>query len=151
MNFEKLLGEKKIEKIKEDKNPDFSNCYKDIEFAKMALKNSADWSASVSYNSVVRAGNKLMFFLGYRAVGKEHHKNLFEFLKEAGLDFSLINYFDRVRRKRNDFIYRDKTKFSEQEAREILEKAEEFVLKIRTFVLKDRTDEKRVENEKGNE
>lgn len=132
MNFERLLSEKKIEKIKEDKSPDFSKCYKDIEFAKIALKNDSDWSASISYNSVVRAGSKLMFFSGYRAVGKEHYKNLFEFLKEAGFDFLLVNYFDRVRRKRNDFIYRDKTEFSQQEAKEILEKAEDFVQKIRT-------------------
>ena len=61
--------------------------------------------------------------LGYRAIGKEHHKHLFEFLHEAGVDGELISYFDCVRKRRNDFLYRDVEKTSRKEAEEILRKA----------------------------
>ena len=136
MSFEKLLNEEKIEKIaKED--ADFSRAENDLLFAEDALKlKNFEWAMTVAYNAVLRAGMKLMSSLGYRAIGKEHHRHVFDFLASAGIDTTLITYFDRIRRKRNDFIYRDISYVSEHEAREIISHARQFVHKIRTFVLK---------------
>ena len=78
--------------------------------------------------------------IGYRAVGKEHHKNVFRFLKEIKINQDLVDYFDNIRKKRNDFIYRDIESILEDEAKEIISTAEEFVQEIRTFVQKNRTD-----------
>jgi len=88
----------------------------------------------IAYNSVLRAGIKFMAFRGFRAIGKEHHKNMFEFLKETDFDKNLIDYFNKIRVKRNEFIYRDVSTISKEEADEIIIKAEEFVHKIKKIV-----------------
>jgi uncharacterized protein (UPF0332 family) len=139
MNFEKLLSEGKIE-IVEKGEFDLELCEKDLEFAKkgMETENYAR-VMTVAYEGVLRAGNKLMNYLGYRAIGKEHHKNMFDFLREIKFNEDLIDYFDKVRKKRNDFVYRDNDNIDEDEAEEVIEKAEEFVREIRTFVQENRT------------
>lgn len=123
MNFEKLLNEKKIEKVeKTEFNLELAE--KDLVFAKKGLEtNNYDRVMTIAYEAVLRAGNKLMNFLGYRAIGKEHHKNIFEFLKEINIDQDLVKYFNKIRIKRNEFIYRDIENISKSEAEEIIEKA----------------------------
>jgi len=144
MNFEKLLDDKKIEKV-EKTNLDLDIVNKDLEFAKKGLEtNNYDRVMATAYEGILRAGNKLMNFLGYRAIGKEHHKNLFDFLRKLKINQDLVEYFDKVRKKRNDFIYRDIERILKQEAEEIISNAEEFVQEIRTFVQKNRTSEKEV-------
>jgi len=139
MNFEKLLNEKKIEKVnKTEINLD--SVKKDLEFAKKGLETeNYNWVMVVTYETILKLGNKLMNYLGYRAIGKEHHKNLFEFLKETDFKLELVKYFDKIRKKRNDFIYRDIESVDKSEAEEIIKKAEDFVQEIRTFVHKIRT------------
>ena len=139
MNFEKLLSEKKIEEV-EKTEPNLSLADKDIEFAKKGMETkNYDRVMAVAYEAVLRAGNDLMNFLGYRAIGKEHHKNVFEFLKETVINQNLITYFDKIRQKRNNFIYRDIECISKEEAELIIKKAREIVQEIRTFVQKNRT------------
>jgi uncharacterized protein (UPF0332 family) len=82
---------------------------------------------AIAYEAVLKAGNKLMNFLGYRAVGKEHHKNLFEFLRETNINKELVVYFDKIRKKRNDFVYRDIETVDKSECGQIIEKANGFV------------------------
>lgn len=139
MKFDKLLKENKIQKV-EKTEFDSKLAEKDLEFAEKGLETeNYNRVMAVAYEGVLRAGNKLMNFMGYRTIGKEHHKNTFEFLKEIDFDEELVNYFDNIRKKRNDFIYRDVEGILEEEAKDIIEKAREFVQKIRTFVQKIRT------------
>lgn len=141
MNLKELLDERKIEKI-EKTEFNLNLAEKDIEFAEKGLETkNYNRVMTVAYEAVLRAGNKLMNFLGYRSIGNEHHKNTFEFLREVGFDPNLINYFDNIRKKRNDFVYRDIESISKEEAMIIIEKAKIFVQKIRTFVQKIRTKE----------
>jgi len=145
MKFERLLSEKKIEKV-EKKDFTSDSFEKSIEFAKNGFKTeNYDEIMSVVYNAVFKISNRLMNFLGYRAIGKEHHKNLFEFLRETGLNEELVDYFNKIRVKRNNFVYRDIENISKEEAEEIIEKAKEIVQQIRTFVQKNRTGEKEKE------
>lgn len=139
MNLEKLLNERKIEKVEKTKF-NLESSEKDLEFAKKGLE-TKNYSRvmAVAYEAVLRAGNKLMNSLGYRSIGKEHHKNVFKFLKEINIDQQLVDYFDNIRKKRNEFIYRDIETISKEEVKQIIEKAELFVQKIRTFVQKNRT------------
>jgi uncharacterized protein (UPF0332 family) len=139
MDYERLLNDGKIEKV--DKTEiNLDSAEKDLDFAKKGLDtNNYNWVMSVAYETVLRMGNRLMNYLGYRAIGKEHHRNTFEFLKEINFDKELINYFNKIRKKRNDFIYRDIESVDKTEAEQIIKKAEEFVQKIRTFVQKIRT------------
>ena len=142
MSFENLLNEKKIQKLLKKQEPIFELVGKDMQTAASNLEFDVNWAAVIAYESVLRAINKLMNFLGFRAIGKEHHKNMFEFLKEIDINQQLVEYFDGIRKKRNDFLYRDIESISKEEAEEIIKKAKEFVQEIRTFVQKNRTDEK---------
>ncbi len=140
MNFEKLLNEKKIEKVEKR---DFStdSFEKDIELAKKIIEtDNFNWAMTIAYESILKINNKLMNFLGYRAIGKEHHKNTFEFLRALKIDENLVSYLDNIRKKRNDFLYRDIENITKEEAEKIIEKAEELVQKIRTLVQKIRTE-----------
>ncbi|MBU2504140.1 MAG: HEPN domain-containing protein [Nanoarchaeota archaeon] len=140
MNLEKLLSDGKIEKT-EKTEFDFSRIENDLKAAQDALNSgNFEWAMSIAYNAVLRSGIYLMNFLGYRAVGKEHHKNTFLFLGECDLNKSFVEYFDKVRVRRNNFIYRSEVETSEEEAKEIVEKAKEFVQEIRAFVPKIRTE-----------
>ena len=141
MNFKELLEYKKIEKVeKEEFNINLAE--KDINSANHSLNSGDyDWALSIAYNAVLRAGRNFMFFIGYRPVGKEHHKNVFEFLRKTKFDKELIDYFDNVRKKRNKFVYGIIEGTSKENAKEVIEMAKDFVQKIRTFVQKIRTGE----------
>mgnify|MGYP001560356608 CR=1 FL=1 len=139
MSFEKLLDNKKIQRLLKKQELGFELVEKDIQTATDNLKLDNNWAAVIAYESVLRAINRLMNFLGYRAIGKEHHKNMFEFLKETRINQQLVEYFDNIRKKRNNFLYRDVESISKEEAEEIIKKAGEFVQEIRTFVQEIRT------------
>jgi len=149
MKFEKLLSDKKIEKV-EKTEVDLTSVEKDLKFAQKGMETeNYDRVMAVAYEAVLRAGNKLLNFYGYRTIGKEHHKHTFEFLKVVDVDEALVDYFDNIRKKRNNFIYRDVSSTSKEEAEEILKKAESFVHKIKTFVHKIRTGNKKEEKRKN--
>lgn len=102
MNFKELLNKKKIEKIEIEEYDD-TLAKKDLVCAKEV--NNFDWALSIAYNAVLRSARSFMFHLGYRPIGREHHKNVFEFLRETGFNEELTNYFDNIRKKRNKFVY----------------------------------------------
>tara|TARA_Y100000310_G_scaffold125955_1_gene124721 strand:+ start:1624 stop:2058 length:435 start_codon:yes stop_codon:yes gene_type:complete len=142
MNFKELLESKKIEKVEKEEF-DTNLAEKDIDSAKHNLDSKDyDWALSIAYNAVLRAGRSFMFYLGYRPIGKEHHKNVFEFLRKTEFDKELIDYFDNVRKKRNKFVYGIIEGTSKENAEEIIKMAWNFVQKIRTFVQKIRTEDK---------
>ena len=142
MNFKELLESNKIEKVEQEEF-DTNLAEKDIVSAKHSLDSEDyDWALSIAYNAVLRAGRSFMFYIGYRPIGKEHHKNVFEFLKKTEFDKELINYFDNIRKKRNKFVYGIIEGTSKENAREVIEMAKDFIQKIRTFVQKIRTGRK---------
>lgn len=142
MNFKELLDKRKIEKIEKEEF-DTNLAEKDINSSKHNLDSEDyDWALSIAYNAVLRVGRSFMFYLGYRPIGKEHHKNVFEFLRNTEFDKELIDYFDNIRKKRNKFIYGIVEGTSKENAKEAIEMAKEFVHKIRTFVHKIRTGRK---------
>lgn len=139
MNFKKLLDEGRIEKV-EKSDPDFSLSERDLNSSeKMFKEEDFDWSFNIAYNSVLQAGRNFMFFRGYRPKGKEHPKNVFEFLRKTGFDESLVDYFDKLRKKRNLITYREALVISESEAKQTIDNAKRFVHKIRTYIHKIRT------------
>ncbi|MBS3163620.1 HEPN domain-containing protein [Candidatus Woesearchaeota archaeon] len=140
MNFKELLDSKRIEEVeKEEFNADLAE--KDIKSAEHNFSSEDyNWAVSIAYNAVLRASRSFMFHLGYRPIGKEHHKNVFEFLRKTGFDIELVDYFDNIRKARNQFVYGEIESASRENAKEvIIDMAGKFVLKIRTFVLKIRT------------
>ena len=154
MNFEKLLKDKKIQVLKEKSLPDFEKCESDLKVAKNNFSNKDfDWAMNIAHNSVLLASREIMFYLGFRPIGKEHHKNVFGFLRELKFDKDLVDYFDKIRVKRNKVVYGELEEINEGLAEETIEKAKDFVHKIRTFVQEIRTDEqtREDENEEGRE
>jgi uncharacterized protein (UPF0332 family) len=140
MNFKKLLDEGKIEEVEKTEFVSDS-IEKSLEFAIKGMETeSYDEVMSVVYNGIFKISSRLINFLGFRAIGKEHHKNTFRFLKECDINQDLVDYFDNIRKKRNDFLYRDIESITKDEAEQIIEKAKEFVQEIRTFVQEIRTD-----------
>ena len=143
MNFEELLKNKIVEKLNKKQEPDFSGAEKDLDTARdIFLSGHFDWALNIAYNAVLLSSRELMFLLGYRPIGKEHHKAVFEFLKEANFEPDLTGYFNKIRVIRNKNVYGDAENITERLADESVQKAEEFVQKIRTFVQKIRTGEK---------
>ena len=143
MNFEKLLEDKIIERLNKKQEPDFSESEKDLDAARdIFLSGHFDWALNIAYNAILLSSREFMFLLGYRPIGKEHHKAVFEFLKEANFEHNLVEYFNKIRVIRNKNVYGDAESITESLADETIQKAEEFVQKIRTFVQKIRTGEK---------
>lgn len=141
MNFKELLESNKIEKLTNKQEPIFNQSFRDLEVAKkLFLSKDYEWALNITYNAVLRAGREVMFALGYRPIGKEHHKNVFEFLKKLKLNQDLVDYFNRIRIKRNNSLYGDEEDISKEVVEETLNKANKFVLEIRTFVLEIRTE-----------
>ena len=140
MNYKRLLDEKKIE-IVEKEQFSIGLAEKDLNSAKNSSSSGDyDWAISIAYNSVLRASRSFMQSLGFRVIGKEHHKNVFEFLRESGFDEELVDFFDGIRKRRNSFLYGVLEGASEKDAEEVILAAENFVHKIRTFVHKIRTE-----------
>ena len=139
MNFERLLVAKKIEVVEKGEYSEVG-AVKDIASAEDNFKcANYDWSVAIAYNAVLRAARGLMQAYGFRPVGREHHKNVFEFLRECGFDEALIDYFDNIRRLRNNFLYEFMETATKESAEESISKAKEFVRKIRTHVRQIRT------------
>jgi uncharacterized protein (UPF0332 family) len=142
MNFEKLLEENKIEKILA-KEFDISLAERDIEAAQHNFESKDyEWTLSIGYNAVLQACRSLMFSLGYRPKGKNQHVSVFEFMRIIDFDNDLIDYFDKIRKRRHIAVYDEVDCVSENDAKDIIEKSKEFVHKIRTYVHKIRTDKK---------
>lgn len=142
MNLKELLDKGRIDKV-ESSEMNFDKVESDLIVAKTNFDNgSYEWALSICYHEILRLGMDFMSFLGYRAKGREHHRNVFLFLSAYDEVRSLAKYFDRIRRKRNEFIYRGSDEISKDEAFETLNIAKGFVSKIRTIVSKIRTEVK---------
>ena len=142
MSLKDLLNKGKIEEV-EKSDLDFARVESDLSASADNIgAGNYEWGLSIGYHAVLRAGMGLMNSLGYRVRGNEHHKSVFLFLASFEELNVLAKYFDRIRRKRNEFIYRGFDEVSEREADEVLVKAKGFVLIIRTFVSKKGTEVK---------
>lgn len=147
MNFEELLNNKKIERVEKEEF-DAEASLKDVHSAKNNFEaEDYNWAVAIAYNAVLRVSRSFMQSLGFRATGKEHHKNTFEFLRQTGFNEETIDYFDNIRKLRNEFVYEFIENATQESAEEVILKAEDFVQEIRTFVQKIRT-KKEKENEK---
>jgi len=140
MSYENLLNSGKIKKV-EKSEADFSLSERDLISAKRNFDfKDFDWAFNIAYNSVLQASRTLMFFLGYKTSGGEQHKSVFEFLYEtSGISKNHVEFFDKVRKKRDNIVYRDAFTIGEKEARELIDMADIFVQEIRTFVQNIRT------------
>ena len=139
MTYEKFLRGKLIKKQK----PDFKQIsyqlrrsLKDLKTAEANLKIDLTWALAIAYHAMIRAGRALMFAKGFLPTTKRSHKTIVEFTKLIlGYEFDiLVSKFNRLRRKRHDFIYDSKNHITHSEAKSSLDTARKLINKIGDLV-----------------
>jgi uncharacterized protein (UPF0332 family) len=121
VQFEELEERGLIQKIKIN----FKQIYnfllrskKDLQTSKANLAIDMEWSYAIAYHGMLRAGRALMMSFGYRPRGRDQHATVVRFTTVVfGDKFKdLIRNFDRMRRKRHDFIYEPERPIPRQES-----------------------------------
>jgi uncharacterized protein (UPF0332 family) len=112
---------------------------KDLVVAKKNLAIDEEVTYNYAYLAMLRCGRALMFLQGYRPDDGAQHKTVIDFIAVMlGPTFTdLINKFDIMRRKRNQFTYDPFLPISRTEAENALKSAEEFVAKATELVKKE--------------
>jgi len=110
---------------------------KDLHAAEANLEIDTEVSYNYAYLAMLRSGRALMFSLKYRPIDGEQHKTVVAFceniLEKENLE--IINYFDRMRKKRNRFTYDEpELLISETETEQALKNAKEFVKIIYNYI-----------------
>jgi len=116
-----------------------SRSRQDLQTSKSNLSIDEAWSYAIAYHAMLRAGRSLMMSFGYRPLGKDQHATVVRFTSIVfGNEIKdLIHKFDRMRRKRHDFIYEPNRPIPRQEAEQAIADAEELVKQI-WLVVKNR-------------
>lgn len=135
MSYEKFLRDKLLKR----QRPDFKQiahqlqrALKDLKTAEANLEIDLTWSYTIAYHSMIRGSRALMFSKGYLPTAKNSHKTIVEFTKLILGDeyHSLISRFNRMRRRRHDFIYDSKNHITSDEAKSSLAAAKKLINKI---------------------
>ncbi|MBN2409774.1 MAG: HEPN domain-containing protein [Candidatus Aminicenantes bacterium] len=139
MNFEEL---EKLGSLRKDKSNFrqvrtlLDRSEEDLATSKSNLQIDTEWAYAIAYHAMLRAGRALMISFGYRPAGKDQHKTIVLFTKAlfgTGLK-DLIGVFDRMRRKRHDFIYEPDRPITRQEAEQGILDAEALLGQIKAIV-----------------
>ena len=139
MRFEELKEKGRIQKVKSNFKQTYNfllRSRKDLQTSKANLMIDEEWSYAIAYHAVLRAGRALMMSFGYRPRGRDQHATVVRFTTVVFGDKlkELIRNFDRMRRKRHDFIYEPDRPVPRQEAEQSIKDAEALVKQIWSFV-----------------
>ena len=112
--------------------------HKDIKTAHRNITADEECAYNYAYNAMLRTGLALMFSEGFRPEIKNKHLTIVKFASSIlGERFSqLVNDYDFMRRKRNNFIYEPDIPCSAKEAKDAIKTAEQFVLEISKIIRK---------------
>jgi len=135
MDYEKLLKDHLIKKQRPDLEQIKSQLIraeKDLQTAESVIPIDLTWSFAIAYHAMIRAGRALMFSRGYLPTTKNSHKTIMEFTGSILGDKykDLMLRFNRMRRKRHDFIYDSQNHTTLSEATSAIKTAKELVEKI---------------------
>ena len=142
MSYEKFLRDKLIKKQRpgfKQISHQLQRALKDLKAAEANLEIDLTWAYTIAYHSMIRSSRALMFSKGYLPTVKNSHKTIVEFTKLILGDeyHSLISRFNRMRRRRHDFIYDSKNHITSQEARSSLAAAQKLINKIIALIRQD--------------
>ncbi|MBU2494998.1 MAG: HEPN domain-containing protein [Candidatus Omnitrophota bacterium] len=135
MNYEEFLKDNLIKK----QNPDFKQierqlkrAQKDLKTAESNLSIDLTWTFTIAYHAMIRAGRALMYSKGYLPTTKNSHKTIIEFAKLIlGAEFeNLLGHFNRMRRRRHEFIYDSVNHITFSEAKSSIDTARKLIEKI---------------------
>lgn len=141
MNFEELENSGMIKKVgfKEEAVKELIElAERDLKLARKMLKQDLDWAFNIAYNSILQSSRALMFFHGFRPVGRDQHLTVEKFVSIAlGEEFKeKVNAFDRIRRKRHTATYDRAGIISNYEANYCILMAQEFMEEIKKAIKK---------------
>ena len=95
---------------------------KDLNTFDLVEKGDPEWAATMAYQAMLRAGRALMFAYGFLPADGRQHKTVVELTGKL-LDKNsktMVEHFERLRRKRNTFFYDANGAFSQSETRKAL-------------------------------
>lgn len=80
---------------------------KDLDTAQTLLAKDPEWAATIAYHAMLRAGRALLFSSGYLPADGGQHRTVVELTHQllGKDDASLVERFEKMRRKRNIFFY----------------------------------------------
>lgn len=112
---------------------------KDLKTAQMVLNEDPEWSATIAYQSMLRAGRALLFSKGYLPADGAQHKTVVELTHELlGENYSLlVQKFEKMRRKRNIFFYESDPFGTSTEAENALQAASQLIQVIEGMIQKE--------------
>lgn len=131
MNLKDLLNQGRLRQYKTSKK-EIKNLLalviRDIKDAKVEGL-STDRKFACAYNAVLQLATILLYCKGYKPEGAGHHFTVFQAMKIImGTDYyTLADYFDSCRSKRNITDYDYAGTISDLEAKELVEEAEKFL------------------------
>ena len=142
MDYEKFVRDNLIKRQK----PDFKQIELQLKRARRDLKTAESnlaidltWAFTIAYHSMIRAGKALMYSRGYLPTAKNSHKTIVEFTKLilGGGYENIIGQFDRMRRRRHDFIYDSQNHITSHEANLSIETARKLIDEITALVKRE--------------
>lgn len=143
MNYKDLVAEGKLKKEKAigiDQIQRFiRRAKKDLETARIIVKNDEGAALTLIYNAMFHAANALIRYQGYRPGNKLQHIGIIEAVRRTlGEDFkATIFKFDKLRVKRNKFEYQAIYNISKTQLINDIEDAGIFIKVVEKY-LKDR-------------
>lgn len=137
--YQRLLEENKIKEHKAARDEIESVLEiadRDLGFAKLAMAHNWDWAFTIAYNAAMSASRAYMYYTGYRSSSPESHKTVWKFMLLALPEeyHNRINFFDRMRIKRNRNLYEQAGLVSETELKQLLQSADEYIRNIKSFI-----------------
>lgn len=131
MNLKQLLNQGKLKPHKTSEK-EINNL---LELAKRDIKDakvkeiSTDRRFTIAYNAVLQLATIPLYCKGYKPEGAGHHFTVFQTMKEAmgASYYTLADYFDSCRAKRNVTDYGYVGGVSEAEVEELIMEAERFL------------------------
>lgn len=112
------------------------NASKNIVASEKNLSIDEEACYTLAYNAMLKIARALVFLQGYRPSDGQQHKTTIEVAGEIlGKEFSeLINMFNLMRKKRNQFTYDPMLPISLTEAKNALKTANDFHKKVKLFL-----------------
>ncbi|NQT23693.1 MAG: HEPN domain-containing protein [Candidatus Omnitrophica bacterium] len=116
-----------------------SRSYKEIKVAEANLKIDEGIAFTIAYTAMLHAGRALMLFKGYRPSDGYQHKTVVDFAAIIlGEKYkTLVQHFDKMRKKRNIFTYEVSISISETEVKNALKSAIDFIKAVRHIIEKE--------------
>ncbi|MBU4343391.1 MAG: HEPN domain-containing protein [Candidatus Omnitrophica bacterium] len=140
MSYQGLLKEGKI-KIHQASSEEIKDVLevadRDLSFAKDSMTHNWDWAFTIAYNAALSASRAYMYKLGYRPSSAESHKTVWRFMLLALPEqhHDRINFFNRMRVKRNRNLYDHVGLISQTEVAQIIASAERHAEVIKKLTL----------------